>query len=289
MITSLDDLAPQVQAAAEEWVRRLVRGVDAAYRDSVQEDLRDWFTDHLDAESTLADVEALAAAVGDATGDVGERRPFGGLPIDLHPPTAERVAHTWWNPRDERLFVPRVFGLGWTLNMGAAAVKLGLIEPDAEDEPFASTPTPAFRAALVAPVLLTVAVAAHYAFRWRGLPERLPSQLGAAGQVDRWTPKAIAAAVDVSVAAAPTAWAAWQARNGATGATAAGSVAAATASAATAAGLTLWRAAATDGRARPWVGPGLAALLWLPSGAVLLALARAGREAEQRRDLGEPR
>ena len=285
----MNDLAPQTRTAVEDWVRRLVRGVDAAYRDSVQADLRDWFTDHLDAGSTVADVEALAAAVGDATGGTGERRLFGGLPIDLHPPTAERVARTWWNPRDERLFVPRVFGLGWTLNVGAVAVRLGLIEPDAEDEPFANTPAPALRAALVVPALLTAAVAAHYAFRWRGLPERLPSQLGAVGQVDRWTPKAIAAAVDVSVAAVPTAWAVWQARRGATGATAAGSVAAATASAATAAGLTLWRAAATDGRARPWAGPGLVALLWLPSGALLLALARAGRSAEQRRDLGEPR
>lgn len=289
MITSLEQLNPRARAAAHDWLDRAVAGVDADYRDAVREDLAAYFADNLDASATPADVARLAAGVGEAQDASGERRRFGDWPVDFTPPTARKVAHRWWNPRDERLFVPRVFGLGWTLNVGAAAVKLGLIEPDAEDEPFTSTPEPAFRAALAVPAALTAAVAAHYLFRWRGLPGRLPAQLGATGRVDGTMPRGAAAAVDVSVAALPTAWAAYQVARGTDGASSAGAVAAATAAAATSAGLTLWRAAATDGRPRPWAGPGLVALLWVPSGVVLLGLALAGRAAEQRRDLGVAR
>jgi hypothetical protein len=289
MIATLEELDPTARAAARRCIAKVVEDVDAEMRDAVREDLEAYFADHLDANASPADVSRVAATVGDAPGPDGGRRLFAGVPIDLTPPTAERVAHTWWNPRDERIFVPRVFGLGWSLNVGAVAVRLGLIEPDAEDEPFASTPVPVLRAAVAVPVVLSAAVAAHYLFRWRQLPARLPSQLGATGRVDSWTRKGVAAAVDVSVATVPTAWAAIRIGRGATGATAAGSLAAATTSAATSAGLALWRTAAVDGKERPWAGPALAALLWLPSGALLLALARAGRTAEQRRDLEEGR
>ena len=269
---------------------RVGRSVDAEYRADVIGDLRAWFADHLETGATTDDVTALAATVGDAeesgaTDDVGHAR-FGGVPIDLTPPTAERVALTWWNPRDPRIFVPRVFGLGWSLNLGAVAVKLSLIEPDAEDEPFENTPAPALRTALVVPVALAAAVVAHYVVRGPGLPARLPNQLDVAGRVGSWTTKPVAAATDIAVAVVPTAWAAWTIGRGVNGARAAGSIASATASAGIAAGLTLWRVAALDGKARPQAGLGLLALLWLPAGTLLLALARAGRAAEQRRDLG---
>jgi hypothetical protein len=287
MITTLAELGPRARAAVEGWLDRAVADVDADYRDAVREDLAAYFADHLDAGATATDVARVAAGAGRAEDGEGERRRFGGLPIDLTPPTAEKVAHRWWNPRDERLFVPRVFGLGWTLNAGAVAVKLRLIEPDAEDEPFASTPRPAFGAAVAVPAVLSVAVAAHYLFRWRTLPARLPSQLGVTGGLGGTTARATAAAVDISVAALPTAWAAWVVARRSDGPSSAGALAAATAAAATSAGLTLWRTAATDGRPRAWAGPALLGLFWLPAGALLLALARAGRAAEQARDLGE--
>ena len=296
MISSIDELNPEARAALDACLERVGRGVDAEFRREVLDDLLAYFTDHLDSGATRADVEALAATVGevaDVAGDDEDGEPshrrFGGVPIDLTPPTAERVAHTWWNPRDERIFVPRVFGLGWALNVGAVAVKLGVIEPDAEDEPFESTPEAAFRQGLVVPALLSAAVVAHYALRGRALPDRLPSQADIAGRAGSWTSKPVAAATDIAVAVVPTAWAAITIGRGGKGAQAAGSLATATGAAAVAAGLTLWRTAALDGRARPWFGPALAALLWLPSGGLLLALARAGRAAEQRRDLGGAR
>jgi hypothetical protein len=288
MIESLDALGREAGAAVAQVLARVAASVEPEYREAVLEDVRAYLADHLDAGATAADVTELARTVGDPGLDPADRTSWlGRLPIDLAPPSAEKVAYTWWNPRDRRLFVPRVFGLGWSLNFGAAAVKLGLIEPDAEDEPFESTPTPAFRAAVLVPATLAAAVGAHYLFRWRGLPDRLPSQLGTTGRVDRWTSKAAAASVDVAVATVPTLWAGVLIGRGATGARAAGSVAAATSAASIAAGLTLWRTAAVDGKPRPWAGPGLLALLWLPAGALLLTLARLGRDAELRNDLGK--
>lgn len=290
MISSLDELNPEARAALDACLERVGQGVEAEFREEVLDDLRAYFTDHLEPGATTADVAALAASVGETfEPDEPTQGRFGGVPIDLSPPTAERVAHTWWNPRDERIFVPRVFGLGWAVNVGAVAVKLGLIEPDAEDEPFETTPVAAFRQSLVLPALLSAAVVAHYALRGRALPDRLPNQADIVGRVGSWTSKPVAAATDIAVAVVPTAWAAVTIGRGGTGAQAAGSLATATGAAAVAAGLTLWRTAALDGRARPWFGPALAVLLWLPAGGLLLALARAGRSAEQRRDLGGAR
>ena len=290
MIRSADELDGEARAVMDACLERVGNGVDTEYREEVLDDLRAYFTDHLEPGATAADVTALAATVGESfEPDAPSHGRFGGVPIDLSAPTAERVAHTWWNPRDERIFVPRVFGIGWALNVGAVAVKLGLIEPDAEDEPFESTPATAFRQSLVVPALLSAAVVAHYALRGRALPDRLPNQADIAGRVGNWTSKPVAAATDIAVAVVPTVWAALTVGRGGTGAKAAGSLATATGAAAVAAGLTLWRTAALDGRARPWFGPALAGLLWLPSGALLLALARAGRAAEQRRDLGGER
>ena len=287
MIESLDVLGREAASAVAAALAKAGAGVDREYREAVLEDLRAYLADHLDADATAADVDELMRAVGETGGDSADRPGWlGRLPLDLTPPSAEKVAHTWWNPRDPRLFVPRVFGLGWSLNFGAAAVRLGLIEPDAEDEPFENTPVPALRAALAVPVVLAAAVGAHYLFRWRELPDRLPSQLGGTGGVDGWTSKAAAATVDVAVATLPAVWAGVLAVRGATGARAAGSIASATGAASIAAGLALWRAAAADGRSRPWAGPGLLALMWLPAGGLLLVFARLGRGAELRRDLG---
>ncbi len=292
MISSLETLDPEARAVVDACLARVGRSVAEEYRGEVIADLRAYFADHLWPDATAADAAAVAATVGEApdTARTGSRHAsFHGVPIDFTRPTAERVASTWWNPRDERIFVPRVFGLGWALNVGAVAVKLGLIEPDAEDEPFESTPAPALRKALVVPAVLAAAVVAHYVVRGPGLPASLPNNLDLAGRVGSWTGKPVAAATDIAIAVAPTAWAAWIVGRGGTGARAVGSIATATAGAATAAGLSLWRAAAIDGKARPLAGPGLVALLWVPAGALLLALARSGRAAEQRRDLGGAR
>lgn len=42
---------------------------------------------------------------------------LGFVPYDFRVPTVERARSRWWNPTDDRLFVPAVFGVGWTVNL----------------------------------------------------------------------------------------------------------------------------------------------------------------------------
>lgn len=39
------------------------------------------------------------------------------IPYDFRRPTLARIKERIWNPEDERIVVPRVFGAGWTLNL----------------------------------------------------------------------------------------------------------------------------------------------------------------------------
>jgi Family of unknown function (DUF5808) len=47
----------------------------------------------------------------------------GRVPYDLRPPTLARVHERLWNRAEHRVFVPTVFGVGWTINLR------GLLEP----------------------------------------------------------------------------------------------------------------------------------------------------------------
>jgi Family of unknown function (DUF5808) len=45
----------------------------------------------------------------------------GMVPYDFRMPTLERARSRWWNTNDDRLFVPQVFGVGWTVNLARLA------------------------------------------------------------------------------------------------------------------------------------------------------------------------
>jgi Family of unknown function (DUF5808) len=40
-----------------------------------------------------------------------------GVPYDFRRPTLQRFKERVWNPNDNRIFTPHVFGVGWTLNL----------------------------------------------------------------------------------------------------------------------------------------------------------------------------
>lgn len=50
----------------------------------------------------------------------------GAVPYDLRPPTVERVRRRMWAPEDPAIFTPHVFGVGWSVNIGRIARRLGL-------------------------------------------------------------------------------------------------------------------------------------------------------------------
>jgi hypothetical protein len=41
-----------------------------------------------------------------------------GVPYDIRPPTLDRIRERIWNPDNPQIIVPRVFGAGWTINLG---------------------------------------------------------------------------------------------------------------------------------------------------------------------------
>ena len=61
--------------------------------------------------------------------DDGVRRLFG-IPVGAPWGSGSRIALRGFEPENPHLLVPRAVGIGWDLNLGAVAVRLGLIRPD---------------------------------------------------------------------------------------------------------------------------------------------------------------
>jgi hypothetical protein len=163
----------------------------------------------------LGTPEALAARYSDTASDDEPRRiadvdsvPLHGrvlgLPYELRLPTAGRIASRWWNPLDPRIFVSRVFGLGWDVNFGAVAVKLNLIRPDDEDEPFATVPGAVILSTLAVPALLTVVLAVLVVTAWPTLPAQLPSHWDIAGRPDQFWDRGLDVAFLLLMSIVPT-------------------------------------------------------------------------------------
>ncbi len=286
MITSLDELTPAARTVALRFLDTAAAATEAELREQVVEGLTAELCERLAADATPDGVEAVAAGFGPIAEDL-EDDPHGflgrlgaGVKFD---DLAGRIARTWWNPADERYFVPRAFGWGWDLNVGAVAVRLGLIEPDAEAVPFTATPDAAFKAAAAVPLALGAAVGLHYIVRGRSLPARLPSHWAFDGRPDRWISKPSAAITDLGITSVAAGAAAWAATTDREGSQRAGVLAGATLAGGLAASTALVRGLA---KPRGWAAPlGVFAASAAVAG-VLYGLAKAGRDAEIARDLG---
>ncbi|MER5478770.1 DUF5808 domain-containing protein [Streptomyces sp. NPDC002734] len=106
-----------------------------------------------------------------------------GLPVETRGPVNAEVRSRVWNPADPRLVVPRLFGLGWSLNLGAFAVRLGLIRPDdMGHDVLEGIPARNLRLARSVPLVIAGATAAATAFTWRSLPRTVASGFGPGGR-----------------------------------------------------------------------------------------------------------
>ena len=292
----------ELDAAARQRVETYLTAVTVAVRqsdpdvaDSVLEDLRDDLFAALSGDSTADDVERAIARYGDPSsiGSASEKsedltEPVGrflGMPYDYRV-TGERAMSRIWNPQDPRIIMPRLFGLGWTVNFGAIAVKLHLIEPDAEDEPFGSVSERAFLLALFVPVALTAFVLGSYLALRTQLPAMLPSHWNAAGVVDGYATQLAAFLLPFGFASTSTLVAMWAVAAKRSAFVRGGYIGLASGLSALGAGI--W-ALTLASALRPPVNASMPALMILPTVivpfAVLLGLSRAGRGAEQRRDL----
>lgn len=305
-VTETAQLRPEAAAVVRDYLEALDRALasaDADYAAEVREDVEMHLLGELGAESGAADARRATAELGDpadysdtpAAPALPDRDEPGtgtvlGMPYDVRMPTAERVAARMWNPRDPRIFMPRVWGIGWDLNFGAIAVKLHLIEPDAEDEPFAEVPRRAFAAALAVPIAFVALILGSYLTLMSRLPDRLPVHWNVIGEPDRYADAPYAFGGLLLLAALPTAWAvvAFASRYSPLRTAAVTALASLMSGVAAAVWfLTVETAFGSD--VESWMfTAGLVVALAVPL-VQLTALARVGRARELRRDLGQPR
>lgn len=75
----------------------------------------------------LAAVLVVAAVIKELRLPKDDRTWHGALggfvPYDFRMPTVERIKNTFWNP-DGPVITNRVFGVGWTINLGAVVGKV---------------------------------------------------------------------------------------------------------------------------------------------------------------------
>ena len=73
----------------------------------------------------------LVAAVVDQIRRPADERTWNGnifvFPYDLRIPNVERFLERWWNPDDQRIFTPKVFGVGWEINLFQVLKRFGLM------------------------------------------------------------------------------------------------------------------------------------------------------------------
>ena len=155
-----------------------------------------------------------AAAVRDAVGDGTEFRvPVTGrvlgMPYELRLPTTARVRSRWWDTSSSKILVPKVFGVGWTINLGGLAVRMGLLHADDGDEPFESVPDNRMWIAFAVPTALLMAFVGIWAVKHGAASPQVPSHWGPSGAADGWSSKNTMLAITSVAVLAPYAWAVW--------------------------------------------------------------------------------
>ncbi len=149
--------------------------------------------------------ELLDALASDASADEPHLRVLG-LPLETRGLVSAKVRSRTWNPESPRLVVPRLFGVGWTLNLGALAVRLRLIRPDdATSEVLDQIPERSVRTAQLAPLLVAGATAGVLARMWKKLPDRVASGFDAFGRQNRTSSK-LSMLGSLTLGLAPALW-----------------------------------------------------------------------------------
>lgn len=203
-------------------VRAGLTGLRASDRDEALAELESLL--HADAEragesaavAALGDPAAYAAGIREALGNGASPseaeagpQPQGrllGMPYDFRGASVDRIGNRLWNPEDPRIFMPRLFGLGWTVNFGALAVKLHLIRPDdTGDESFERIPAATIGVLLALPLVIALVAVVLVALAWAQLPPEVPFHWGVSGAPDDWAPKALALGLLLALGVVPIA------------------------------------------------------------------------------------
>ncbi len=189
-------------------VAALLDALPATARTAALDDLRAALADGA-SEEALGSAAEYAAAVRAAFATDGdpadEQGSVFGVPYDTRGATDPAVRSRIWAPSEPRILVPRLLGIGWAVNLGAVAVRLGLIRPDDWDDESLDAVDERLLTALRLTPALWAAVAIVVSVRtWRrGAP--VPTQWQGWGRPEGWAGPA-AALVPAALGAAFAGW-----------------------------------------------------------------------------------
>jgi hypothetical protein len=130
-----------------------------------------------------------------------------GVPYETRGATDAGVRGRIWAPSEPRILVPRLLGLGWTVNLGAVAVRLGLLRPDDWDDETLDAADPRLLTALRYTPAVWAAVAVAVSIRTWRRGEPVPTQWSGWGRPEGWSAPS-AALLPAALAAGFAAWAA---------------------------------------------------------------------------------
>ncbi|MET8579018.1 DUF5808 domain-containing protein [Streptomyces sp. NPDC005012] len=196
--------------AVREHLGRLTQGDRRRALVALRAQLDEFREAGLDPASVLGSPAEYAAQLVEA---LSEERPAGearwrllGLPVETRGPVDAEVRSRVWDPADPRLIVPRLFGLGWRVNLGAFAVRLGLIRPDdMGHDVLEGIPARNLRLARSVPLVIAGATVAATAFTWRSLPRTVASGFGPGGRARGRTSRTSVLGM-VAIGAVPALW-----------------------------------------------------------------------------------
>lgn len=96
-------------------------------KQAIESDTKPRRSDGMKPLKLLAAVLAIVAVIKELRLPKEERTWHGALgglvPYDFRMPTVEKIKGTFWNP-DGAIVVNRMFGVGWTINLGAIVAKI---------------------------------------------------------------------------------------------------------------------------------------------------------------------
>jgi hypothetical protein len=192
----------------EDQVAAALEDLPADVRTAALDDLRAALLDGA-TESDLGTPAEYAAHVLDAfarSADPadGEGEVFG-VPFETRGPTDPAVRSRIWAPADPQILVPRMFGVGWTINLGAVAVRLGLLRPDDWDDESLDKVDPRLLTALQYAPVAWAAAAVVISIRTARRGRPVPVSWDARGRPNGWAGSS-AALLNAAVAVAFAAW-----------------------------------------------------------------------------------
>ncbi|GAA4474806.1 hypothetical protein GCM10023190_09250 [Enteractinococcus fodinae] len=130
-----------------------------------------------------------------------------GVPVSLAGLTNPEARLRAFEPENPNLFVPRTVGIGWDLNIGAVAVRLGLLRPDDSVPDLVDHIPPATLKALrISPLAGAAAVVIAGAYTAQRY-ERLPTNWGLSFRPTRWGNGVAAMATPVLLSVGAGLWA----------------------------------------------------------------------------------